>query len=138
MASETWRHELQPLGVRTITLVTCAVKTNFFGDYHGAEVPETSNYADIRDFIHNLTDGRLQANAISSRQYAIKVVREVEKGTVGTVWAGTDALSARLASWMLPQSLLVSLESSRVLDTYLIKTAGHDSKECCSCFQRDG
>jgi 1-acylglycerone phosphate reductase len=62
------------LGFGPITLVTCAVKTNFFDGYHGAELPETSNYSDIRDFIHNLTDGRLQAKAISSRQYAIKVV----------------------------------------------------------------
>lgn len=138
MASETWRHELQPLGVRTITLVTCAVKSNFFNDYHGAELPETSNYTEIREFIHNLTDGRLQANAISSRQYAIKVVREVEKGTVGTVWAGTDAFFTRLAWWLSPQSVLVSFGSSRVLDRYLIETAGHDSRECCSCFQRDG
>jgi len=99
IASETWRHELQPLGVRTITLVTCALKTNAFNNYHGVELPETSNYYDIRDFIHTLTDGRLQATAISSRQYAIKIVREVEKGTVGTVWAGTDALLSRLACW---------------------------------------
>ncbi|TVY24502.1 Short-chain dehydrogenase cctT [Lachnellula hyalina] len=103
MASETWRHELQPLGVRTITLVTCAVKTNFFADYHPAELPETSKYSDIRDFIHNLTDGRMQRKAISSREYAISVVREVEKGTVGTVWAGTDASMARLAWWLSPQ-----------------------------------
>ncbi|KAK9244588.1 short-chain dehydrogenase [Lipomyces tetrasporus] len=114
MASETWRHELQPLGVRTITLVTCAVKTNFFNDYHGAELPETSNYTEIRDFIHNLTDGRLQANAISSRHYAIKVVREVEKGTVGTVWAGTDAFFIRLALWLSPQSVIDRIVESVV------------------------
>ncbi|KAK9319296.1 short-chain dehydrogenase [Lipomyces orientalis] len=114
MASETWRHELQPLGVRTITLVTCAVKTNFFNDYHGAELPETSNYTEIRDFIRNLTDGRLQANAISSRHYAVKVVREVEKGTVGTVWAGTDAFFIRLALWLSPQSVIDRIVESVV------------------------
>ncbi|KAK9365895.1 hypothetical protein V1509DRAFT_631779 [Lipomyces kononenkoae] len=105
MASETWRRELQPLGVRTITLITCAVKTNFWSNYHGAELPETSNYFEIRDFIHGFTDGHLQANAITSRQYAIIVVREVERGTVGTVWAGKDAFVARLAWWLSPKSV---------------------------------
>ncbi|TVY93909.1 Short-chain dehydrogenase [Lachnellula willkommii] len=105
IASETWRQELQPLGVRTITLVTCAVKTNFFAEYHPAELPDTSQYSNIRDFIRNLTDGRMQGNAISSREYAIRVVREVEKGTVGTVWAGTDAFMARLGWWLSPRSV---------------------------------
>ncbi|KAH6898234.1 short-chain dehydrogenase/reductase [Thelonectria olida] len=115
IASETWRAELQPLGVRTVTLVTCAVKTEFFSNYHGAELPEASRYFKIRDFIYGLRDGRLQAGAISSRQYATKVVREVERGTVGTVWAGTNAFLARLTWWLSPQPILVSFPSSRAL-----------------------
>lgn len=136
IASETWRHELQPLGVRTITLVTCAVKTNFFAEYHPAELPDSSQYSDIRDFIRNLTDGRMQGNAISSREYAIRVVREIEKGTVGTVWAGTDAFMARLAWWLSPRSAFVSfgsIMSSPVFARCLIKCAGHDSAEYYSC-----
>jgi len=110
MASETWRHELHPLGVRTITLVTCAVKTNFFTDYRGTELPATSYYFEIRNFIQDLTDGRAQANAISAREYAVKVVREVDKGTVGIVWAGKDAFLARLACWLSPRPVFVSFQ----------------------------
>jgi hypothetical protein len=109
MVSETWRHELRPLGVRTVTLVTCGVKTNAFNNYYGAELPETSNYRELQDFIHDLADGRLQAKAISARQYSIKVFQKVENGAVGIVWAGTDALLARLGWWLSPQSVLVSL-----------------------------
>lgn len=112
-ASETWRLELQPLGVRTITLVTLAVKTNFFASDLRLEIPETSEYFGIRNFIRDLTDGRMQASGISTRQYATKVVREVEKGTVGTVWAGGDALIARWAWWFSPQFVLVSTKSCR-------------------------
>ena len=108
MVSETSRHELQPLGVRTITLITCAVKTEFFSNYQAVELPENSNYAGIKDFLQNISDGRLQENAISARQYATKVVKEVEKGTTGTVWAGTDAFMARWAFALSPQSVLVS------------------------------
>ncbi|KAI0138187.1 short-chain dehydrogenase/reductase [Hypoxylon sp. NC0597] len=103
LASETWRHELEPLGVRTVTIITCAVKTQAFDNYQPAEVPESSKYYEIRDFIYSITDGRLQDNAISARQYANKVVREIEKGTVGIVWAGTNAFLLRLATWLSPQ-----------------------------------
>ncbi|KAI9867944.1 MAG: hypothetical protein M1813_007766 [Trichoglossum hirsutum] len=113
-ASETWRLELQPLGVRTITLITFSVKTNFFDGDNRTEIPETSNYFEIRDFIHGLTDGRLQASGISTRQFATKVVREVEKGAVGKVWAGGDAFVARWGWWLSPQFVRVSSVSSRV------------------------
>ncbi|KAK2672700.1 Short-chain dehydrogenase/reductase SDR [Fusarium oxysporum f. sp. vasinfectum] len=62
-------------------------------------------YFEIRDFIHGLVDGRMQENGISAKQYATKVVGEVEKGTVGVVWAGKDASILRLLSWLLPQSV---------------------------------
>ncbi|KAI1646786.1 NAD(P)-binding protein [Daldinia loculata] len=105
MASETWRHELQPLGVRTVTLITCAVKTGSFAKYQRDEVPASSKYYGIRDFIYGFSDGWLQAGAISSRQYATKVVREIENGSTGIVWAGTHALLLRLLCWLLPKPL---------------------------------
>jgi len=63
----------------------------------------------------------MQAKAVSSHEYANKVVREVEKGTTGIVWAGTDAASSRLASWMMPQLLVVSSRSRRHMLTYRAK-----------------
>ncbi|KAI0135838.1 NAD(P)-binding protein [Daldinia grandis] len=105
MASETWRHELQPLGVRTVTLITCAVKTDSFAKYQKDELPASSKYYGIRDFIYSFGDGRLQAGAISSRQYATKVVREIENGSAGIVWAGTHATLLRFLCWLLPKSL---------------------------------
>ena len=108
ISSETWRHELQPLGVRTITLVTCAVKTNFFDNNHAFELPQDSKYSEIKDFIHGLSDGHLQEKAISSRQYALKVVKDVDRGASGVVWAGTDAFLARLGFALSPPSIFVS------------------------------
>ena len=108
MASETWRHELQPLGVRTITLITLAVKTNSQQTYQQIEVPETSYYYKIRDLIYRLTDGSMQEGAITPRQYANKVVRAVEKGISGPVWAGTHAFTAHWGWWLSPQFVKVS------------------------------
>lgn len=131
-ASETWRYELQPLGVRTITLITCATKTQYFNNVEGAKIPETSKYYEVRGLVHGLTDGHLQAGAISARQYATKVVREVEKGTVGTVWAGTNALINRLTLWLSPQLLMVSIGPKSYRTRCLTKIAGHGIREHCS------
>ncbi|KAJ3550275.1 hypothetical protein NM208_g65 [Fusarium decemcellulare] len=113
-ASETWRHELQPLGVRTITLLTSGVKTGSFAHYEGIELPETSHYYEVRQFIHDIADGRLQEGAITPRQYATQVVRAVEKGATGNVWAGTSAFMIRLACWLSPQSVMDMLVESIV------------------------
>ncbi|KAI2635644.1 short-chain dehydrogenase/reductase [Hypomontagnella submonticulosa] len=103
IASETWRHELKPLGVRTITLITCAVKTDSFDRHEHAELPDSSYYSDIRDFFRSIGDGRLQKGAISPRQYATKVVQEIERGAVGQVWAGTSAPLLHLLWRFSPQ-----------------------------------
>ena len=113
MASETWRLELRPLGVRTITLITLAVKTNFFAEDRRVDIPETSYYSKIRNFIHGLTDGHLQDSGISAGEYATKVVREVEKGAVGVVWVGGNASITQWAWWLSPQFVRVSFEPSR-------------------------
>ena len=107
-ASETWRHELQPLGVRTVTLITCAVKTNFFDNNQAIPLPPDSRYNNIKEFIYSLSDGHLQAGAISSEQYAVEVVRKVDKGASGVVWAGTDAFLARAGFSLSPPSVFVS------------------------------
>ena len=109
IGSETWRRELEPLGVRTITLVTCAVKTNFFHTYQQVNLPENSRYTEVADLIRKSSDGRMQANAITAEQYAANVVRQIDKkSTVGPVWAGTSALMVRIALWLSPRPILVS------------------------------
>lgn len=108
-ASETWRLELAPLGVRTITLMTAGVKSTFFNNLNEPmTLPETSYYYCIRDFIRELGDGRLQDGAMNADEYASKVVREVGKGTSGKYWPGRTALMVRLMLWLMPQTLIVS------------------------------
>ncbi|KAI0382529.1 short-chain dehydrogenase/reductase [Hypomontagnella monticulosa] len=114
VASETWRHELKPLGVRTITLITCAVKTGSFHRHEQPKLPESSYYSDIRDFFNSINDGRLQDGAISPRQYATKVVREIEWGSVGQVWVGTSAPLLQFLWRFSPQWVFVSITSPRV------------------------
>ncbi|SPN99134.1 related to 1-Acyl dihydroxyacetone phosphate reductase and related dehydrogenases [Cephalotrichum gorgonifer] len=101
--SETWRHELRPLGVRTITLITTGVKSNAFVEPKTFEFPDNSPYRGLQDLARDLNNGMLQDGAMNTRQYAAKVVRTIESGAVGQVWVGKDAFAARLGWWLSPQ-----------------------------------
>lgn len=109
LGSETWRLELAPLGVRTLTIVTTGVKSNVFTNMKPTQIPENSYYYGIRDYIRELGDGRLQKDAITAKEYGVKVVRLVDKGATGKHWVGASAASARYAAWLLPDSMMVSL-----------------------------
>ncbi|KIX02150.1 uncharacterized protein Z518_08089 [Rhinocladiella mackenziei CBS 650.93] len=124
LGSESWRLELAPLGVRTITLVTAAVKSNVFTNLKPTKIPENSYYYGIKGYIEELCDGRLQASGITSKQFGVKVVREVEKGRTGKYWVGGGAVSARYAIWLLPESMMDRLLAflfpfAKLLQTYV-------------------
>lgn len=91
--------------------MTTGVKTGAFSrpDRKPIEVPQSSRYYGIRDFIVSVGDGRLQEGAIPAAQYAASVVREVERGAYGMVWAGTQAFMARVAFGLAPKWAFVSL-----------------------------
>ncbi|KAI0900057.1 NAD(P)-binding protein [Annulohypoxylon nitens] len=108
MAAGIWGRELQPLGVRTLTLITTSVKTPAFDNIDKPKVPESSYYYVIRDYITRMSDGRLQEGSPDTRTYALKVVAEVQKGTVGEIWVGKDATMNRWALRLLPSPLFVS------------------------------
>ncbi|KAE9366375.1 short-chain dehydrogenase/reductase [Stipitochalara longipes BDJ] len=105
-AGETWRLELAPLGVRTLTLMTSGVKSSFFVNFKPTPVPESSYYYGIRDFIMGLGDGRLQDDAMGAEEWAGMVVTAVEKGKTGKYWPGRTSWSANLMLRLLPQGFI--------------------------------
>ncbi|KAH8901409.1 short-chain dehydrogenase/reductase [Thozetella sp. PMI_491] len=106
VASDTWRLELQPLGVRVMTLITGGVKTKLWTKYDSVEIPPTSHYYKIQDFIKSLADGRLQNDGMDAREYAMRVVREIERGAVGDVWVGGGSnTSTKWALSLSPRSV---------------------------------
>jgi 1-acylglycerone phosphate reductase len=108
MASDIWRRELEPLGVRTVTLITTSVKTQAFDNVEMPRIPETSYYYVIRDYIYRLADGRLQDGAPDPLKYGLQVVNEIDKGTSGEVWVGKDASMNHWTWKILPKSMFVS------------------------------
>jgi 1-acylglycerone phosphate reductase len=107
MASDIWRRELEPLGVRTLTLIT-SVKTPAFDNVEMPKVPENSYYYVIRDYVYCLADGRFQDGAPDPLTYGLKVVSEVDKGTVGEIWVGKDAGMNHWAWKLLSKLVFVS------------------------------
>jgi len=108
MASDIWRRELEPLGVRTLTLVTTSVLSGAFNNVEMPRIPETSYYYVIRDYLYKLADGHLQDGSPDPLTYGLKVVSEVDKGKVGEVWVGKEA-TMNYWSWrLLPKAMLVS------------------------------
>ena len=108
LGSETWRLELAPLGVRTLTLVTAGVKSNVFSNMNHPLLPETSYYYGIRDYFNEQFEGKMQDGGITARDFGFKVVKQVDKGTTGKFWVGGGAAGARYGSWLLPDWVMVS------------------------------
>ncbi|KAK8117588.1 uncharacterized protein PG998_005869 [Apiospora kogelbergensis] len=107
MASNTWQHELAPLGVRTITLITCGVKSKAYDNVDAPRLPANSHYLVIRDYLEGLADGgQMHSDVMDAHRYARDVVRAVHRGVEGEVWAGKSALVARLGCWLFPRSIL--------------------------------
>jgi hypothetical protein len=113
MGTEIWRRELEPLGIRTLTLITTSVKTVAFDRLEKPNVPETSYYYVIRDYIGRLADGRLQDGSPDTRTYALRVLAEIEKGTTGELWVGKDAAINRWSLRLLPRSIFVRLTMAK-------------------------
>ena len=93
--------------MRTITLITLGVKSTSDRTPNQIDIPETSPYFPIRSLVHNVLDGHLKAGGITTRGYAKQVVREVEKGSSGMVWAGGNAGLVGWAWYLSPQFVKV-------------------------------
>jgi 1-acylglycerone phosphate reductase len=104
-ASEGWRLELAPLGVRVITLITGGIATNFLTNLQTVELPEDSYYICVKDVIERQPNS---TGMMKPELFAIEVLSQVEQGGTGKFWIGTGSVIARLALWLCPQGVLVS------------------------------
>jgi 1-acylglycerone phosphate reductase len=109
-ASEGWRLEMAPLGVRVITLVTGGVATNFLANLESITLPEDSYYRSIKAMIEEQPD-RVPLG-MEPEAFAMDVLRRVENGSSGKFWVGGGSIIARWAAWIFPQSALVSTQLS--------------------------
>ncbi|KAH7009222.1 uncharacterized protein B0I36DRAFT_257953 [Microdochium trichocladiopsis] len=105
--SETWRLELAPLGVRTITLMTGGIATSFFSNMRTLPIPESSNYYGIKSIIEENPDQN--PYGMEPKAFATQLLRHVERGASGKIWLGGGVAMARMLLWLSPSSAVVSI-----------------------------
>lgn len=107
--AETLRLEIEPFGVKTVQVVTGAVKSKgqtYFKDW---KLPENSLYRSVEEVIAIRARGGDGHPREDTEMYAKDVVDDILSGKTGKIWRGGNALSTKHATTSdVPQSLLVS------------------------------
>ncbi|KAL4875628.1 NAD(P)-binding protein [Aspergillus karnatakaensis] len=100
--SETLRLELQPFGVRVVSLITGSVVTNILsqGD---VTLPGDSLYHKARDEIsRRASGGDRPKNSMQPEEFARAVVGDVLGGKAGAVWRGPLAGTVKVVTALTP------------------------------------
>lgn len=107
--SETLRVELEPLGVRVVTIMSGSVDTPMFTKPSGQlRLPETSYYHDAVDAAYKeRMDHRTKATNVDA--FAGKLVKDILGGSRGPIWQGALSLMVRYMTWAFPTWLVDNL-----------------------------
>ncbi len=112
MASETLRLEMEPLGVRVLTVKSGLVNTSLAINLPEFKLPPDSFYRSIEGTIAvRAKMGELAQLGMELQTYAESIVRDVLATTSGAVWRGSFALFLRCLLASLPRYLVVSIQS---------------------------
>jgi 1-acylglycerone phosphate reductase len=104
--SETLRLELEPFGVRVVSLVTGSVATNVMS-HAELRLPATSVYQKATQEIQKRGVGEDVQSKSSPAAFAKAVVADVLGGATGPLWRGAMASAVRIMSSFLPTSVVV-------------------------------
>lgn len=109
MMSETMRLELQPLGVRVVSMVTGAVDTNIMKGSTTVRLADTSPYkvTSVEAAMAKLAGPDDGIKRVPTADFARVVVGDVLAGAAGKIWRGPMAGTIRFGSSFLPTSMLV-------------------------------
>jgi 1-acylglycerone phosphate reductase len=105
--SETLRLELEPFGVRVVSLVTGSVATNVMS-HAELRLPATSLYQKAIPEIQKRGVGEDVQSKSSPAGFAQAVVGDILGGATSPLWRGAMASAARIMSSFLPTSVVVS------------------------------
>lgn len=105
MISESLRIELEPLGVRVLTIILGQVSTQMYANTPVFHLPEGSPYEKIADTIAIQSRGDLNFNNEPVEVVARNLVRDAIGGRSGKIWRGGLAGTVCLTQWLLPTRL---------------------------------
>ncbi|KAF2659507.1 NAD(P)-binding protein [Lophiostoma macrostomum CBS 122681] len=103
LAGDAWRLELEPLGVRVITLITGGISTKFLDNLQSqpVDLPETSFYHAIKNDIQ--AQEETVPFGVPPEKFAQDVLRQVERGATGKFWVGGAACMTRVLGWVMTE-----------------------------------
>jgi short-subunit dehydrogenase len=108
MISEALRLEMAPFNVKVITIITGKVESNFASNNAFGDLPPTSRYLGIKDYIAaKVVGGKNPPPGMSPENYAQRVVSDILGGATGKVWRGAFASIVRVLSLLLPSFVVV-------------------------------
>lgn len=105
MISESLRIELEPLGVRVLTVMLGQVSTQMYANSPLFQLPEGSPYEKIAETIARSSRGELNLNNEPAELTARNLVRDTISGRRGQIWRGGLAGTVYLTLWLLPTRL---------------------------------
>ncbi|KAI5356608.1 putative short-chain dehydrogenase/reductase SDR, NAD(P)-binding domain superfamily [Septoria linicola] len=99
---ETMRLELEPLGVRVITVVTGTIETKLHENEKLAELPESSYYLPLGHWLKERKAGTNRPKGMAVEDYARLLVDKVEKGQSGKIFVGPLTPLFVWLEWWMP------------------------------------
>ncbi|KAI3394643.1 hypothetical protein diail_2453 [Diaporthe ilicicola] len=105
MISESLRIELEPLGIRVLTVMLGQVSTQMYANTPAFHLPEGSPYEKIAGTIASQSRGELNLNNEPAEVAARNLVSDVTRGRRGQIWRGGLARTVYLTLWLFPTRL---------------------------------
>ncbi|KAF2114935.1 hypothetical protein BDV96DRAFT_576142 [Lophiotrema nucula] len=115
--ADNLRVELAPFGIKTVSIVTGAVKTQAHTHYNAWNIPDGSLYASVREDFVKRARGDDGAPRMDPHDYADGVVAKIIANSSAKFWYGASASIVKFAVSWFPTSLL---------DKYIVKGTGID------------
>ena len=97
-----------PFGVKVLSVVTGAVRTNGQSYFEDWTLPKGSLYKPIEELIANRARGHDGVKRMDTMEFANKVANDIIGGASGKIWCGSNAGGVRFGSLFMPQSVMVS------------------------------
>ncbi|KAH7098076.1 hypothetical protein BKA62DRAFT_813891 [Auriculariales sp. MPI-PUGE-AT-0066] len=101
--SETLRLEIEPLGVRVITVMAGGIETPIHENAGKLELPLSSYYQAAQGHISDQRSGAKKPGAQRPEVTARNIVHDVVNGRRGQIWRGGNASTIWWLVWLLPK-----------------------------------
>jgi 1-acylglycerone phosphate reductase len=109
--SNTLRLELEPLGIKVITVIAGIISSKFHANMSPStfSLPPDSQYKSMEGVMRDMNEGKgMAANASPAESFAEEVYRDTVGGRRGNTYSGALGWTGKWVIWWWPTWLTVS------------------------------